>query len=202
MDMPPAFSPIEKRALAEDSFKPEDGEKLNMLGNTFVLWYLENERNREWKDCVKEIGAFESVQGCLAVYLAVKPPSNLAFGYDYMLFKEGVKPMWEDENNRNGGRWRVSIESRKNHSYIRTDSYWHDLMEAFVEGHFADSEDILGIVVNRRSKGDKISVWTRDASNEEATERVGKELKKLLGMPKSDKMAYFAHKMEAGQAEM
>lgn len=28
---------------------------------------------------------------------------------DYMLFKKGIKPEWEDINNRTGGKWVVTL---------------------------------------------------------------------------------------------
>lgn len=33
-------------------------------------------------------------------------------GNDYALFKEGIKPQWEDPRNNKGGRWLVTLDNR------------------------------------------------------------------------------------------
>ena len=33
-------------------------------------------------------------------------------GNDYALFKEGIKPIWEDPRNHKGGRWLVTLDMR------------------------------------------------------------------------------------------
>ena len=49
-----------------------------------------------------------------ALYNHIELASRLAAGCDYSLFKEGVKPMWEDERfaelGMRGG-WKISHES-------------------------------------------------------------------------------------------
>ena len=44
------------------------------------------------------------------------------------------------------------------------------------------SQQICGAVVNVRSKGDKVSLWTRDAVNDDANRRIGEILKKKLSL--------------------
>jgi len=43
----------------------------------------------------------------------IKPASELRVGTDYSLFKKGIRPMWEDVANKNGGRWLVSLEKKQ-----------------------------------------------------------------------------------------
>jgi translation initiation factor 4E len=43
----------------------------------------------------------------------IKPASELKPGTDYSLFKKGIRPMWEDVANKNGGRWLVSLEKKQ-----------------------------------------------------------------------------------------
>ncbi|KAK0427895.1 hypothetical protein QR680_010481 [Steinernema hermaphroditum] len=182
--------------MIEDFVKYPLKPSLQSLENTFVMWYLERPKNREWKDCVKEVGAFQTLQGFFILYNAVSPPSHLRNGHDYMLFKEGVKPMWEDEKNRKGGRWRVSVDVQRKEYLVRTDSYWYELAMAFIRGIFTDDDNVLGIVVNRRIKADKISVWTRDAKNKATNARIGRELRALLDIPTSGNMLYTPHSVQ------
>uniref|UniRef100_A0A1I7ZAB7 eIF-4F 25 kDa subunit n=1 Tax=Steinernema glaseri TaxID=37863 RepID=A0A1I7ZAB7_9BILA len=191
------FEKHRKKHLMVEKFVQPQKQKpgLQVLDHTFVMWYLERPKNREWKECVKELAAFQSLQGFFAMYNAISPPSLLRNGHDYMLFKEGVKPMWEDDKNRKGGRWRVSIDVQRKERLLRTDSYWYELMLAFIRGDFTDDAEVLGIVVNRRAKADKISVWTRDANNKMANKRIGNELKVLLDIPNSESMVYTRHEV-------
>lgn len=43
----------------------------------------------------------------------IKPASELRQGTDYSLFKQGVRPMWEDPGNKNGGRWLISLDRKQ-----------------------------------------------------------------------------------------
>ena len=53
--------------------------------------------------------------------------SSLATGWDYMLFKEGIHPRWEDDSNVNGGRWLVTL-NRNSRQTGDLDAYWLELV--------------------------------------------------------------------------
>ena len=90
---------------------------------------------------------------------------------DYYLFKEKIKPMWEAEGNRGGGRWLLQIEKLKRE---QTDFFWLELLMAMIGEQFEElGEYICGAVVNVRNKGDKISLWTKDATKTEKNKRIG-----------------------------
>lgn len=46
----------------------------------------------------------------------IKSVNDLAGGNDYSLFKEGIKPMWEDDKNKKGGRWLLNVDVRNKSS--------------------------------------------------------------------------------------
>ncbi|KAH9930547.1 translation initiation factor eIF 4e-like domain-containing protein [Epithele typhae] len=39
------------------------------------------------------------------------PPSKLERNSNYHLFKSGIKPMWEDDANANGGKWVLTMKN-------------------------------------------------------------------------------------------
>lgn len=39
-----------------------------------------------------------------------------------MLLKEGIQPMWEDSQNKRGGRWLVNLDRRKRGAEL--DNFW------------------------------------------------------------------------------
>lgn len=90
-----------------------------------------------------------------SLYNHIQTASGLNWGSDYYLFKEGIKPMWEDENNVKGGRWLVVVDKQKRAQLL--DHYWLELLMAIIGEQFEDhGEHICGAVVNVRQKGDKV----------------------------------------------
>jgi translation initiation factor 4E len=49
-------------------------------------------------------------------------PHDLPNTSDYHIFKDGIKPMWEDDANRWGGKWLVRLKKG-----LAT-KYWEDLV--------------------------------------------------------------------------
>jgi len=116
---------------------------------------------------------------------------------DYYLFKEGIKPMWEDPSNVNGGRWLViassyvvfrfklinyfCVQVDKQKRQNKLDQYWLEVMMAVIGEQFEELGDhICGAVVNIRQKGDKVALWTRDAQADEVNTRIGGNRKKQI----------------------
>merc|ERR1719178_410462 len=77
------------------------------LNASWTLYY-DNPRETptgDWIDNLKVCGSFESVEGFWAVFNNVQPAGKAPVNGNYHLFKTGVKPMWEDEANKKGGKW-------------------------------------------------------------------------------------------------
>ncbi|MEQ2263710.1 Eukaryotic translation initiation factor 4E-1A, partial [Xenotaenia resolanae] len=56
------------------------------------------------------------------LYNHIQLSSNLMSGCDYSLFKDGIEPMWEDERNKRGGRWLITLTKQQRRSDL--DRYW------------------------------------------------------------------------------
>lgn len=80
--------------------------------------------------------------------------------------------MWEDPINKPGGRWLIMVDKSRRQELL--DHYWLELLMAVVGEQFDDlGEYICGLVVNVRQKGDKVSLWTKDASKQDVNRRIG-----------------------------
>lgn len=55
-----------------------------------------------------------------------------------------------------------------------------------------ESQYVNGIWVNVRSKGDKLSLWTKTAKNAEAQLKIGRRFKEILGL-KENMLIYEVH---------
>eukprot|EP01047_Picozoa_sp_COSAG01_P134680 COSAG01_NODE_64843_length_275_cov_0.590909_1_plen_84_part_10 len=78
---------------------------------------------------------------------------------DLHLFRSGIKPMWEDEGNRYGGK--VVVRVRKGLAA----RYWEDVCCAVVGEQFGVGDEICGAVLSLRFQEDILSIWSRSASN-------------------------------------
>lgn len=129
------------------------------------------------------IGEFNTVEEFCRYFNWLKPPSKLERNSNYHLFKSGIKPMWEDEANANGGKWVLTM---KNNPQL-LDRCWSWLAMALVgEELEGDADEICGAVVSLRSKVDRIQVWTRSKEDVEKLNGIGKKLVKLLDVSEAD----------------
>lgn len=90
----------------------------------------------------------------------ITPASELAQKSDYHLFKAGVRPEWEDPQNKFGGRWAYTFKERK-----ANDDVWLHLLLAAIGEQLEDDADneVMGVVVNIRKAFYRIGLWTRSA---------------------------------------
>ncbi|GLB39031.1 putative initiation factor [Lyophyllum shimeji] len=128
------------------------------------------------------IGEFDTVESFCRYFNWLKPPSKLERNSNYHLFKSGIKPMWEDEANANGGKWVLTM---KNNPAL-LDRCWSWLAMALVGEELEEADEICGAVVSLRSKVDRIQVWTRSKDDVEKLNAIGKKLVKLLDVSEAD----------------
>lgn len=163
------------------------------LQNKWTLWYLESDRTKSWEELQNEITSFDTVEDFWSLYNHIKLASEIKAGSDYSLFKKGIRPMWEDEANKRGGRWVITLNRQQRRSDL--DNLWLDVLLCLIGESFEHSDQICGAVVNIRTKVDKISIWTADGNNEEAALEIGHKLKESLRLdPDKITLVYQLHK--------
>ncbi|XP_073842184.1 eukaryotic translation initiation factor 4E1 isoform X1 [Musca autumnalis] len=160
------------------------------LQNTWTLWYLENDRSKSWEDMQNEITSFDTVEDFWSLYNHIKPPSEIKMGSDYSLFKKGIRPMWEDAANKQGGRWVITLNRCPK---AELDNLWLDVILCLIGEAFDHSDQICGAVVNIRQKANKISIWTANGNNEEAAIEIGHKLRESLRLGRQN-LHYQLHK--------
>lgn len=115
----------------------------------------------------------------------MKFPSELPFYSDIHLFKENLKPMWEEEGNRLGGKWILRLKKGL------STRLWELLVLAVIGEQFNVGKEICGIVCSIRPQEDLISVWTKTANNQVITQRIKETMKKVLNLPTDCKIHFF-----------
>lgn len=133
-----------------------------------------------WMEDIKRVISFDSVEEFWGLYNNIVPPSQLPQKANYYLFKEGIIPAWEDEENKNGGKWSIQLPKDKNRANV--DKMWLYTMLAAIGETFdpvltnAENPDspptslITGVIVSTRPQFYRLSIWTRTAPNLSGTE--------------------------------
>lgn len=106
----------------------------------------------------------------------MKKPSECIKPFDYKIFKKGIKPMWEDPSNKNGGKFSMFIS--KTYSAI----LWEEMVFAFVGGVLPHINEINGITISSRKIYNVIQIWFRNFEKE-MNNTIRKDLKMFFQMP-------------------
>ncbi|KAI8955020.1 translation initiation factor eIF 4e-like domain-containing protein [Xylaria longipes] len=132
------------------------------LQNKWTLWFTKPSSGKgdNWNDLLKEVITFDSVEEFWGIYNNIAPVSELAMKSDYHLFKEGVRPEWEDIQNKHGGKWSYQFKDKRS---IDINDLWLQTMMAAIGETLEDEDDgeVMGVVVNVRKAFFRIGVWTR-----------------------------------------
>jgi translation initiation factor 4E len=90
------------------------------------------------------VGTFNTVEKFWNYYAHMSRPHDLIGHADIHLFKEGIRPLWEDDANKNGGKWIVRLKKGL------ANRCWENLILAILGEQFMVGEEICGAVVSVR----------------------------------------------------
>jgi translation initiation factor 4E len=155
------------------------------LQNRWVFWYSLNQRDRgatrtDWlsqliqSSAVTTAGEFAQ----FSVQLQQRKALLSARVQALMIFREGVKPLWEVPANRRGGKFAVALTNGDQSTlevYIRT-------VAAIVTGAVVQEDDVCGVVLSFRPWGGTFTLWNSDSKDEQQLARLISYLKSALGM--------------------
>ncbi|CAM4608235.1 unnamed protein product [Caretta caretta] len=162
------------------------------LQNRWALWFFKNDKSKTWQANLRLVTKFSTAEDFWALYSHIQLASKLTSGCDYSLFKDGIEPMWEDNRNKRGGRWLITLAKQQRHTEL--DRFWLETLLCLIGETFGPySEDICGAVINIRAKGDKIAIWTREAENRDGVTHIGRVYKERLGLSHKVVIGYQAH---------
>jgi translation initiation factor 4E len=122
--------------------------------------------------------------------------SDLAVKSDYHLFKRGVRPEWEDPQNKHGGKWSYTFKDKKS---VNIDELWLHTQLAAIGETLEDEGDneIMGVVVNVRKSFYRIGLWTRTTGKgsqaQDILKKIGANFKQVLQIPDNDQVEYSGH---------
>ena len=139
------------------------------LENKFSFWYRIDDNiqyqlqkqaldKKEYETQVKKIAEFDTIEDFWGIFQHLRKPDSCRAGIEYFMFKEPIKPMWEDEYNKNGGR--ISIKLRKDYTTI----IWEEMIFILIGGILPKDikEEINGIVVTSRKDFNTLQIWFKN----------------------------------------
>jgi translation initiation factor 4E len=128
------------------------------LKSTWTLFYRPpTSKYSDYEKSTLKLASISTVENFWTIYSHLKRPSQLPSVSDYHIFKEGIRPVWEDEANKKGGKWIVRLKKGV------ADRYWEDLLFAIVGDQFMEAgEEVCGAVLSVRSGEDVLNVWTKN----------------------------------------
>ncbi|CAM9944849.1 unnamed protein product [Ascophyllum nodosum] len=165
------------------------------LQHRWALWYDNSKlkaATETWEENLKHIMAFDTVEDFWALFNNVKPPSMLTMNSNYSVFKEGVKPMWEDNTNCQGGK---SVLTLKGEDMGQLDQWWLRAVLAAIGEILEDPDsepEVCGLVVSLRKNQHRIALWTKTCEQSRVVPAC-KKLKEALKLPARLKLSFQTH---------
>lgn len=167
------------------------------LPQSWTFWYLLRQNKQSvqaanYEHNIHPIATFKSAEDFWALYSHLRRPADLPANTDYQLFREGVKPAWEDAANAHGGKLLVRL--RKGLAC----RLWEHLVLALLAGDLTNDpglqpDEICGIILSVRYNEDILSIWNRNGHDEGVRNRLRGKMRAVLSLPPGTPFEYKAH---------
>lgn len=134
------------------------------LRKSFAFWCIcknENEKAIDYAKNLHRLGDFDTVEDFWGFYRELQTPEKLPSGYELILFDSEVKPVWEDEENENGGSIRLVIKGELGREA------WENLILDFIGEESDVTKKMCGLRTNYRDPNLVIDIWLRRYREEE-----------------------------------
>ena len=91
----------------------------------WTFTYFKKVANKSYEENTYTLGTTATVEDFWRLYVHLRRPvDERPTVCDYHVFREGIRPMWEDEANVNGGKWIVRLKKGL------AARYWEDVVRA------------------------------------------------------------------------
>lgn len=179
---------------------PEDYTK-HPLQHSWTL-YFDNpalkgrKQSNNWEESLEKIYIIKTIEDFWGVWNNILKPQEIPTGSTYHFFKDGIKPMWEDPENKAGGKWVYVVPKQQRD---RLNGLWLHSMLCMIGEQFDevdgtnDNTQVTGAVFSCRNRADKMALWTKNAEEPITCRRIGNKFKSLLECQASASLGYQGH---------
>eukprot|EP00039_Didymoeca_costata_P010567 m.142610 g.142610 ORF g.142610 m.142610 type:complete len:223 (+) comp14882_c0_seq1:221-889(+) len=188
-----SFASTAKQGTISNKERTQSIATENELACSYALWYSErSQRSRAQQEySVNLIGRFSSVETFWSYFSHMIPAGEMQVSCDYHLFRDGIQPMWEDDANKNGGRFSIRLKKGL------VSRFWENLVLAIIGGQFDFGEEICGAVVSVRFQDDVLSIWnkTSEPKDKNLILKIKEAMCRALSLPEAlaDHIHYQSH---------
>ena len=178
---------------SEENNNPEPPKK-NKLENKFSFLYriddnIQHQSQKQvlakekYESQVKKIAEFDTIEDFWDIFQHLRKPDSCRPGIEFFMFKGDIKPLWEDENNKNGGRF--SIKLKQGYTTI----IWEEMIFTLIGGILPNEikEEINGIVVTSKKEFNTLQIWFKTFDTK-ITSEIEKCLRDILVIPPEVKL--------------
>eukprot|EP00088_Acartia_fossae_P046182 TRINITY_DN49810_c0_g1_i1.p2 TRINITY_DN49810_c0_g1~~TRINITY_DN49810_c0_g1_i1.p2 ORF type:complete len:226 (-),score=22.14 TRINITY_DN49810_c0_g1_i1:915-1592(-) len=159
---------------------PTDFNLRHPLQHRWCLWFDQIEQGKEWGINLTPIASFETVEDFWGLYNNIIKASELRNDCYFHLFKDGIKPKWEDQQNKVGGRFRFNLP--KNAADLLLNQLWLSTILSLIGEQLPGAEDVAGAHIYKKAGGPRIELWVKcsQVTDRVKLEKMGKGYKELL----------------------
>eukprot|EP00013_Stygamoeba_regulata_P007952 CAMPEP_0177681880 /NCGR_PEP_ID=MMETSP0447-20121125/30961_1 /TAXON_ID=0 /ORGANISM="Stygamoeba regulata, Strain BSH-02190019" /LENGTH=278 /DNA_ID=CAMNT_0019191345 /DNA_START=179 /DNA_END=1016 /DNA_ORIENTATION=- len=152
----------------------------HQLQNSWSFWYDRfvptGVSVTEFESSLRHLCVFTSAEGFWQCFNNLPTLAELRHKSSFFMMKEGIRPVWEDPGNADGGIWSIRIGRSDN------EMVWKELLVAAIGEQFADvldeDDDICGISVNVRNYNNIFQIWNKNSKAN--TKRLLEKVEALL----------------------
>ena len=150
-----------KTSIETTMMVDNDTTTFHKLSGGWTLW-VHLPHNTDWsiKSYIK-LSTFDTVEKAIAIMKTI--PSILVTNCMLFLMRDGIMPMWEDPNNKEGGCFSYKVMNPVVYQI------WNDLafcvMGNTTSSNKAFVDNITGITVSPKKTWCIIKIWTRTKNN-------------------------------------
>ena len=138
---------------------------MDSLPSKFNLWLFdakdENQTNSDnFYEKVKNVLAVASPSDFATMYSKLRKPKDMKNGCEVYFFKEGIKPLWEDPENENGGSFFMHIKK------TFANRIWENVLFSVVAQNTDEVKVINGIIIRVLTLEVVFFIWTKKITKE------------------------------------
>jgi hypothetical protein len=136
------------------------------LNSSWILW-IHSPKNKEWN--IKSFKKIIKISNLNDLISISKNFNNLGVKYNHLFFmRDGINPIWEDENNRSGGTcsFRTDMSNyNKDNTYV-LDFAKFLFLKIVGETLIEENNDINGFSISPKNNWAIVKIWNKNQKND------------------------------------
>jgi len=182
---------LDRKARASISEAESHGVPLNTKWTFWLDKSIPGATAAQYEANLRSLYTVSTVESFWCVYNNIPSPSRVACRYSYHLMRGTRRPIWEDDQNVNGGYWKLKVPK------VHTTTVWKELVLACIGEQFQDecytNDEVTGISVSVREREDLVQIWNSNSQHADKATIIQK-VKKLVPHVQFLAVFYKAHK--------